>query len=75
MVTHSMFPTHWDEARIHSEITSAWRNNKVKTISGDVWESRSKSGVLIRGYIRPNKTAFQFLTNEKIESDLIYGKN
>ena len=30
MESHSMFPADWDEARIRSEITSAWRSNKVK---------------------------------------------
>ncbi|MDO4450544.1 MAG: EndoU domain-containing protein [Moraxella sp.] len=55
MTNHSMFPAHWDEARIRSEVTSAWESRQV---DGDKWEGRSDSGVLIRGYTTPKGTAF-----------------
>ena len=58
METHSMFPAHWDEARIRREITSAWRGRNKKIYSNGKWEGVSSSGVKIEGWTTPRKTAY-----------------
>ena len=54
---NTMFPTHWDEAKIRSEVASAWANPNKQTIRGK-WQAKSSSGVTIEGYIQPRVTAY-----------------
>ena len=55
MTEHTMFPKDWDEARIRTEVTSAWEKRIVKD---DRWEGTSSSGVKIEGFISLNRTAY-----------------
>ena len=54
---NTMFPKHWDAARIQREVESAWGNQGV-AVKKNMWVGKSNSGVTIRGYTKPNYTAF-----------------
>lgn len=61
---NTMFPSDWDEARIISEINSAWENRRdVPGRDKNMWQGLSKSKVLIRGYKTPRITAYPVYEN------------
>lgn len=56
---NTMFPESWDEAQVIDEINSAWENRKdYNGKDSNMWQGRSTSGVLIRGYKKPRITAY-----------------
>ena len=56
---NTMFPQHWDAAKIEAEIASAWTSQRPHP-SGkeDMWIGTSSSGVDIEGYKSPRTTAY-----------------
>ena len=56
---NTMFPESWDEARVIDEINSAWENRKdYNGKDSNMWQGKSISGVLIRGFKSPRITAY-----------------
>ena len=55
---NTMFPKNWDEARIQTEIESAWAIKTIDNIDPNKWSGRGLSGITIRGYLDPRTTAF-----------------
>lgn len=56
---NTMFPEDWDTNRVIDEINSAWENRKdYNGKDSNMWQGRSTSGVLIRGYKKPRITAY-----------------
>lgn len=56
---NTMFPEEWNVERVIDEINSAWENRKdYNGKESNMWQGRSKSGVLIRGYKKPRITAY-----------------
>ena len=56
---NTMFPENWNEARVIDEINSAWENRKdYNGKDSNMWQGKSKSGVLVRGYKNPRITAY-----------------
>ena len=49
----SFFPKNWNETRIENEIISAYKNASIK--AGTKWNGKSKSGLMIEGYIRDSE--------------------
>jgi filamentous hemagglutinin len=54
---NTMFPQDWSAEKIMDEIDSAWEKRKLYKDNRQ-WIGESKSGVTIRGYVSPRKTAF-----------------
>ena len=55
--TNSMFPKHWDAARIQSEVDAAW-NSPDKVVTGAKWSAFTPSGVKVEGFISPRTTVY-----------------
>ena len=56
---NTMFPENWNEERVIDEINSAWENRKdYNGKDSNMWQGKSKSNVLIRGYKIPRITAY-----------------
>ncbi|MBP6125698.1 MAG: EndoU domain-containing protein [Leptotrichiaceae bacterium] len=56
---NTMFPENWNEERVIDEINSAWENRKdYNGKDSNMWQGKSKSNVLIRGYKTPRITAY-----------------
>lgn len=63
---NTMFPENWDEARVIDEINSAWENRKdLRGRDSNMWQGKSKSGVIIRGYKSPRITAYPIMEGER----------
>lgn len=59
---NTMFPEDWDETRVIDEINSAWENRKdLRGRDSNMWQGKSKSGVIIRGYKSPRITAYPIM--------------
>jgi hypothetical protein len=54
---NTMFPQDWSAEKIMDEIDSAWEKRRLYKDNRQ-WIGESKSGVTIRGYVSPRKTAF-----------------
>lgn len=54
----TMFPDSWAADRIKVEVDAAFKN---KTVSGNMWEGTTPSGVKVRGYLTPKVTVFPLL--------------
>ncbi len=63
---NTMFPENWDKARVIDEINSAWENRKdLRGRDSNMWQGKSKSGVIIRGYKSPRITAYPIMEGER----------
>ena len=53
---NTMFPKHWTEAQIRSEVDAAWNSpHKVIDPTTRIWRAPSPSGIIIEGYINPHR--------------------
>lgn len=63
---NTMFPESWDENRVIDEINSAWENRKdLRGKDSNMWQGKSRSGVIIRGYKSPRITAYPIMEGER----------
>ena len=52
----TFFPADWSRARIEFEVTEAFKLKQM--VGAQKWQGTSPSGIVIEGYINPNRTTF-----------------